>query len=136
MHRGRNWLISIQIGTKMPPGSPRASKFQEFFIELESVEFICDHQLRNESEAKNIKKWKKIRNGYQKNVDFYLFFASSFFKSWWSQQSSIDSNSMKNFWFIDAPETPGGVFVDEKSSILCFICLYLTKAPPSDNYSY
>ena len=48
----------------------------------------------------------------------------------------MNSNSMDNFWFIDALETPGGVFVNEISSILCFICLYLTEAPPSDNYSY
>ena len=136
MHRGRNWLISFQDATKTPPGSPRASTFQEFYIELESVEFICDHQLRNQSEAKNHKKWKKIRNGYQKTSIFTWFFASSSFKSWWSQPNSIDSNSMKNFWFIDAPGAPGGVFIDDKSSILCFVCLNLTKAPPSDNYSH
>ena len=69
-HRGRNRSISFQNATKMPPGSPRASKFHEFFIELEYVEFICDHPLKKESEAKNHKKWKKIRKGYQKTLIF------------------------------------------------------------------
>ena len=41
---------------KTPPGSPRVSKFQEFFIELEYVEFNCDHPLKNDLEAKNHKK--------------------------------------------------------------------------------
>ena len=53
VHRGRNRSISFQNAMKTPPGSPRVSKFQEFFIELEYVEFYCDHPLKNDLEAKN-----------------------------------------------------------------------------------
>ena len=59
---------------KTPPGSPRASKFQEFFIELESVEFICDHQLRIESEAKNHKKVEENPQWLSKKGRFLLSF--------------------------------------------------------------
>ena len=38
------------------PGAPGASMNQEFFIEFEFIEFVCDHQLLNELEAKNYAK--------------------------------------------------------------------------------
>ena len=55
---------------KTPPGSPRVSKFQEFFIELEYVEFGCDHQLLNELEAKNHKKVEENPQRVLKNIVF------------------------------------------------------------------
>ena len=39
---------------KTPPGSQGAVKFQDFFVELEYVEFICDHPPKKESEAKKL----------------------------------------------------------------------------------
>ena len=38
---------------KTPPGAPGASMNQKVFIEFESIEFGCDHQLLKELEAKN-----------------------------------------------------------------------------------
>ena len=38
---------------KTPPGVSGASMNPEFFIEFESIELGCDHQLLKELEAKN-----------------------------------------------------------------------------------
>ena len=64
LHKGRNRSISFQNAMKTPPGSPRVSKFQEFFIELEYVEFFCDHPLKNDLEAKNHKKVEENPHKY------------------------------------------------------------------------
>ena len=39
--------------TKTPPGVSGASMNQKIFIEFESIELSCDHQLLKELEAKN-----------------------------------------------------------------------------------
>ena len=56
--------------TKTPPGVSRASMNQEFFIEFESIELGCDHQLIKELEAKNHKKSGRKSATVSKNVVF------------------------------------------------------------------
>ena len=58
--------------TKTPPGVSGASMNQEFFIEFESIELGCDHQLLKELETKNHKKVEENPQWLSKNVDFYL----------------------------------------------------------------
>ena len=55
---------------KTPPGSLGASKFQEFFVEFEYVEFFCDHPLKKQSEAKNYQKIERLRDNETKKSLF------------------------------------------------------------------
>ena len=60
--------------TKTPPGVSGASMNQEFFIEFESIELGCDHQLLKELEAKNHKKVEENPQWVSKNVVFCIVF--------------------------------------------------------------
>ena len=63
---------------KTPTGASGASKNQKFFIEFESIEFGCDHQLLKELEAKNHVKidvfWYPLRIFFHFLMVFWFWF--------------------------------------------------------------